>query len=90
MLMPPLLVAPGVTITGLPTASWLGAPMASCMLRAALAKGRTLKLSPTLPAPESSWKLRPSNSIGNPVADTVDPPSDKRVTVTPPAPKLTS
>ena len=41
MLRPSALVLPGVTITGLATASWLGDPMASCMLRAAVAKGRT-------------------------------------------------
>ena len=89
MLRPPLLVAAGVICTGLAAARCVGEPMATCMLRAASAKGLTRKRSPTLALPASSSKRKPSSSTGRP-AMAVRVSSDRRTMLMPDASKRTS
>jgi hypothetical protein len=88
-LRPVLFPKPGTTCTGLAAASLSGEPMASWMLRATAAKGRTAKRSPTLPAPASRLKFRPSITVGR-LGTTVLCPSDKRMMFTPPPSKRIS
>ena len=88
MAMPPWLSLSGVTDTGLAAASWLGAASFIAMLRAASAKGRTRKLSPTAPAPPVCSKRRPSRLAGR-LPNGVRTPSDRRSISTPVAVKLT-